>query len=328
MRNTLVRRLSSMIVALSLAGCGAPTGFGSSSGLPSNLQSGERSAVSNHIDGSAHDGWLSAQAATGKQLLYVADQFGQTVYVYPQGVTNPKPIGAITQGVSAPDGLFVDHDGALYVCNFGAGTVTVFPKGSISPSKTLTGAGVAPIDVVVGRDGTVYVADFNEGQNGHVYEYAGGSTTPTTTIDLAGYPEGLALDHHNNLYVAYQSTVGTVLRFTPGSTTGTDLHLDVALVGGAAIDANDDLLVVDQSNPAPHVDVFPLRIAARPRQIGGFALAFDVALNARNDRMYVTEAENPAAVYEVSYPAGTIVQRITNSLTSAFGVATSPDGSP
>jgi hypothetical protein len=273
---------------------------------------------------------MSAEARAASQLLYVADQFAQTVYIFPQKGTNPAPIGAITQGVSAPDGLFVDGQGALYVCNFGAGTVTVYPKGSISPSKTLTGAGASPIDVAAGRDGTVYVSDFNVGQNGHVFEYAPGSTTPTTTIDLTGYPEGLALDRGNNLYVAYQksSNAGTVLKFAPGSTHGQDLGLQITLVGGAAIDAKGNLLVADQSNPAPHVDVFAPGATVPSKKIGGFPLAFDIALDRRNDHFYVTQPQNPAVVFEVSYPGGTILQQITNTIATAYGVATSPNGAP
>jgi hypothetical protein len=275
-------------------------------------------------------GWLSYQAKAGKQLLFIADQPSQSVYIFSQKGKNPAPIGAITQGIAAPTGLFVDRHGTLYVCNFGAGTVTVYPKGSLSPSTTLTQAGVAPVDVVVGKDGTVYVADFNEGVSGHVFEYARGSTTPTTTISLTGYPEGLALDHRNNLYVAYQKTnsAGTVLEFKPGSTLGHDLGLAITLVGGATIDSRGDLLVVDQSNPAPHVDVFPPGAKTPSQTIGGFALALDIALNHDNAHLYVTQNQNPAVVYEVSYPSGTILQQITKSLTAVYGVATSPDGSP
>ena len=215
----------------------------------------------------------------------------------------------------------------------GAGTVTVYPKISLSPSKTLTQAGIAPIDVVVGKDGTVYVADFNEGLDGHVFEYARASTsTPTTTISLTGYPEGLALDYNNNLYVAYQKTnsAGTFFQFKPGSTRGHDLGLAITLVGGATIVLlRGDLLVVDQNNPEPHVDVFPPGAKTPSQTIGGFALALDIALlNHDNAHLYVTQNQNPAVVYEVSYPSGTIQQQITKSLTAVYGVATSPDGSP
>jgi hypothetical protein len=277
----------------------------------------------------AHRGWLSPQAKAGKHLLYIADQFGQTVYIFPQKGKNPAPIGAITEGVAAPDGLFVDRHNTLYVCNFGAATITEYPLGVTSPSKTLTGAGVSALDVAVGRDGTVYVADFAEGANGHVFEYAHGSTTPTTTIDLAGYPEGLALDRNDNLFVAYQAmpNAGTVLEYAKGSTQGTDLQLPIVLVGGAAIDAQGNLLVVDQSNPNPHVDVFAPGSKV-PTIIGGFDLAFDIALNKSNARLYVSRVQNPAFVYEVAYPKGTIVQQLSNTIQTAYGVATSPDGAP
>jgi hypothetical protein len=317
-----------------LIGCssnGSTPGYISTARVPADRTTSQASPMPDGVSASKTNlGWLSYQARTGKQLLFVADQPSQSVYIFSQKGKNPAPIGAITQGIAAPTGLFVDRHGTLYVCNFGAGTVTVYPKGSLSPSKTLTQAGAAPIDVVVGKDGTVYVSDFNDGVDGHVFEYAHGSTTPTTTISLAGYPEGLALDHSNNLYVAYQktNTAGTVLKFKPGSTRGHDLGLAIILVGGATVDSRDDLLVADQSNPAPHVDVFPPGAKTPSQTIGGFALALDIALNHSNGHLYVTQNQNPAVVYEVSYPSGTILQTITKSLVAIYGVATSPDGSP
>jgi len=145
----------------------------------------------------------AVQPAAGQSVLYVADQFNQRVAIFKQsGGGNPAPIGQITDGISGPDGLFVDSHGTLYVCNFGAGTVTEYPAGQTSPSKTLTGT-VGPKYVTAGRDGTVYVSDFDSGSNGKVYEYAGGSTTPTASIPVPPYPAGVALDAHNRLYVTY-----------------------------------------------------------------------------------------------------------------------------
>jgi hypothetical protein len=318
MRAALV--LAPAFAAAVLTGCSANGG----SAPPSGASSGGAPLAAHRA------GWLAPGAKAHKHLLYVADQFGQTVYIFPQSGFNPPPVGAITDGIAGPDGLFVDGHGALYVCNFGAGTVTVYPRGTTSPSKTLTGAGAAPIDVVVGRDGTVYVADFADGQDGHVFEYRNGATAPTTTIALAGYPEGLALDHAGNLFVAYQKTptAGTVLEFAPHSTQGRDLNLPITLVGGATIDAHDNLLVADQSNPFPHVDVFAPGASQPMQRIGGFALAFDIALNHAENRLFVTQPQNPAVVYVVSYPGGTILRQISNTLTAAYGVATSPDGSP
>jgi hypothetical protein len=64
-------------------------------------------------------------------------------------------------------------------------TVTEYPKGHVRPAKTLTEPPAGPgglgtgICVTVGTDGTVYAVDHYAGQ---VYEFANGSTTPTTTL--------------------------------------------------------------------------------------------------------------------------------------------------
>ena len=168
---------------------------------------------------SARSGWLSPLAKHGGQL-YVADQPHQRVAIFSQ--SSGEPTGQITDAIGGPDGLYVDPSGTLYVCNFGAGTVTEYPKGQTTHSKTLTGT-IGPKYVVAGRDGTVYVSDFGDGSNSNLYEYADGSTTPTTTIPFTTFPAGVALDTHNKLYVAYYDSTNDdieVLKFAPGSTKG------------------------------------------------------------------------------------------------------------
>jgi hypothetical protein len=269
-------------------------------------------------------GWISPDAAT-KRLVYVADEGGQAVYIFPQKGQNQPPIGKITSGLAAPNGLFVDKARKLYVCNFGGGTVTVYPHGAINPSKTLTGAG-SPIDVVVGVDGTVYVSNWDTGISGTLLEYPKGQTTASVTININGASEGLALDSGNNLYVAYNdatSNDGEVLKFAPGSTVGSNLGIHVGYVGGETIDSQGNLLLDDQNIPG--VDVFPPGATQPSNQIKGFALAYDIALRQGDTRLWVTDPFT--AVIEVTYPAGKIINTITNSISSAFGVATSPDGS-
>jgi hypothetical protein len=270
-------------------------------------------------------GWISPDAA-GRRLVYVADENGQAVYIFPQAGKNQAPIGKITAGVLAPNGLFVDRYRKLYVCNFGGGTVTVYRHGSITPLLTLTGAGSA-IDVVVGRDGTVYVSNWDSGSAGTLLEYPKGQTTPSVTININGASEGLALDSSNNLYVAYNDKTafdGEVLKFAPGGTVGTNLGIHVMYVGGATMDSSNNLLLVDQNIPG--VDVFPPGATQPSKQIKGFSLAFDIALTKGDSKLWVTDPGG-ARVNEVSYPAGTITNTISNTITSAFGVATSPDGS-
>ncbi|HET9343949.1 MAG TPA: hypothetical protein VFO25_13655 [Candidatus Eremiobacteraceae bacterium] len=268
-------------------------------------------------------GWISASLP--QHIIYVSDEGGQTVYIFPQLGQNQSPVGAITSGVAAPNGLFVDANGNLYVCNFGGGTVTVYHRGQITPFRTLTGAGSA-IDVVVGLDGSVYVSDWDSGTNGRLVEYAPHHSSPSQIIDINGGPEGLALDKNNDLFLAYNDNTfndGEVLEFAPGSSTGTNLGIHIGNAGGATIDSNQDLLVVDQFIPG--VDVFPPGQTKPSKQITGFSLAFDLALTASGDRLWITQPFT--AVNEVRYPSGTHFNSITNTITSAFGVATSPHGS-
>jgi hypothetical protein len=275
-------------------------------------------------DANPGSGWITP-GATLHRLVYVADQGGQAVYIFPQQGHNQAPIGKITDGLAAPNGLFVDKERRLYVCNFGGGTVTVYPHGAINPSRTLTGAGSA-IDVVVGVDGTVYVSNWDSGTAGTLLEYPKGSNTPSVTININGAPEGLALDSAGNLYVAYNDATvgdGEVLQFAPGSTVGNNLKIHVGYVGGETLDSHGNLLLVDQNIPG--VDVFPPGATQPSQRITGFPLAFDVALRQSDTRLWITDPFT--AVDEVTYPGGAIVNSITNTITSAFGVATSPDGS-
>jgi len=268
-------------------------------------------------------GWLSSEAKSGKGLLYVADQPNQRVVIFS---LSGAPAGQITDAIAGPDGLYVDIHGTLYVCNFGAGTVTEYAKGQTTHSKTLTGS-IGPKYVVAGHDGTVYVSDFADGSNGKLYEYAGGSTTPTTTISFQTFPAGVALDRHNKLYVAYNDSTKNdieVLKFAPGKTKGRNLgiHLKFGNAGGMTFDKSGDLLVDDQSLPG--VDVFPPGASTPSQQITGFSLAYQIALNHADTHLYVSDPFGPS-VAEVTYPSGTPIRSITNSLAGAYGVATSPD---
>jgi hypothetical protein len=269
-------------------------------------------------------GWME-QAARPKPKVYVADQGNSAIRSYRQKGTNQQPIGEITNGLNDVDGLFVDSSKNLYACNFNNGTVTVYKPGTTSPSETLTGAG-QPKFSVVAPNGDVYVANFNEGTDGTVLEYDKGQTTPTRTVVTFGagtFPEGLALDSSNNLYVAYNTNDGEVLEFAGGSGTGTNLGIHVTYVGGLTIDKKNALYLADQVNHT--VNVYPAGSNTPSLKITGITSAYGVSLNAKNNQIYITGAFTPK-VWRAALPAGTINDTITADLASAFGVATSPSG--
>ena len=172
----------------------------------------------------------------------------------------------------------------------------------------------------------MYVANFNEGTNGTVLAYDKGATTPSRTVVTFGagsFPEGLAFDSANNLYVAYNTNDGEVVKFAGGSGSGTNLGIHVGYVGGLTIDKNNTLYLADQNTQV--VDVFPAGSTTPSLKINGPSGAYGVALNAADSQLYISGAFHPA-VERVSLPSGTPNDTITADLASAFGVAASPAG--
>src|SRR5690348_5697254 len=163
-----------------------------------------------------------------KDVLYVSDVLDSRVDIYPLNTSDPAPIGEIVQGVDIPMGLALDGSKNLYVADnetplilipkHQTDAVTVFAKGASSPFESYFLDVHNPTDVLVGSDGTVYVASFGDG---YVTEFAPGSKTPSLHFKPpSGSAFSLALDAHDNLYVACTIS-NAVYEFAPGSTQGT-----------------------------------------------------------------------------------------------------------
>ena len=72
--------------------------------------------------------------------LFVADNCGgNDIEEYAKGKTTMKT--SITNGISNPLGVAIDTAGTLYVSNYPP-SITVYPFGSTTPSKTITGGGM------------------------------------------------------------------------------------------------------------------------------------------------------------------------------------------
>jgi hypothetical protein len=87
-----------------------------------------------------------------------------------QGGRNQVPIGFLDfsdDPSTTLEGLAVDTSGTLYIGNPVAQNITEYPKNSTNPSKVLTGTD-NPWNVIVGQDGTVYVANVGDSENGNV----------------------------------------------------------------------------------------------------------------------------------------------------------------
>jgi hypothetical protein len=166
---------------------------------------------------------------------------------------NGEQVGQIANGLVEPQGLFVDAKGSLWVAN--TSNVLVYPRGGLSPSKTLTDSVGYPIDVTVCPDGTAYAADLYDNSNSNhasIQVYAHGSTTPTGNLDYATDFRNpfLTCDAAGNVFVALltgeYSGDGAVVEFPRGKQKGAkDLGIVLKSPGGIKPDNAGNLLVTD-----------------------------------------------------------------------------------
>ncbi len=331
-KGEMVMQKSLWIASLVLcAGCTGQQPATSGSVEPSLAGASERAARVQAPLGApqpAHraGGWLTLAAKKAKHLIYVSDFINDSVEIYSAFGSNQSPIGAITDGISGPEGSFVDKHGNLFVSNASNATVTMYPHGSTTWKLQYTGFAY-PTDVTVGKNGMVYVADL-VGEK--VVEFPKGSTRSKLTIDVT-YPQGVAVDSKNNLFVSYNTGAhgggpGDVNEYAPGSTNGQSLDLPIVWSAGDAIDGNSDVVVADQgsgSNAA--VYVFPPGSTTPSETITqGLEDPFRLAFDKRFAHLYVADPEvNALLVYD--YASGTLVNSITNGLKSVYGVAVSPE---
>ncbi|HKU80772.1 MAG TPA: hypothetical protein VJP76_01280, partial [Candidatus Tumulicola sp.] len=193
--------------------------------------------------------------------LYVANSFagksetGEVdLYAFPLR-TKPSPVGAIKTGTYYPLGLAVDLSGNLYVANNGASSVTVYPPGGSSPSKTITDGISAPRGIALDTDGTLYVANYSLSDYlGTVSVYPPGKTSPSYIINYGGCPFGLAVYKHN-LYIS-DACDSQIFAVKKGSKTPKSLQLsNISFPLGIGFDSLGNLYVANASSDL--IDVYP-----------------------------------------------------------------------
>jgi DNA-binding beta-propeller fold protein YncE len=288
---------------------------------------------------SSSNAFATRKALPYQDALYVSDPIDNRVDIYPLNTVNPAPIGEIGSGLQTPTGMAVDTAHVLYVANNTDNIdtshakdvpyfVTVFDPGSGYPKGAYSQDLRHPTDVAIGSDGTVYVASFADG---YITEYPAGSMLPSQHfLPPSGSAFAVALDSQNNLYVAC-TIANAVFEFAPGSTRGTNLGL--VLSGephGMAIDRRGNLLVAVSAAPnsGSVVDVFPKGKTRPSVQFGGVFQPFMIDLDRGEHNLYVADygsGNHDGAVFEFSYPVGTIVNKYTQGAASAaYGVAVNP----
>jgi len=257
--------------------------------------------------------------------------------------------GEFTSGLVAPHGLvfegnFEDGSGTMFVTDAGftsngpnnttivGAVLEVFNDGTggvFAADANMTN----PQGIVLASSGNLFVANFDNGSNGTIFEIdPGGNVTPFVT-GLES-PVGLAIDSSDNLYVSSFNS-GTISKITPQG------NLSLFASGfdeprSLAMDGNNDLFVANYGNgtiskitPLGSVSVYANEKTKNPQGItldsqgnvyvsNGLAVEFtnpSVALSALGDFQYVVTTQPLKEFFATGLPTGVL------TLSSIYGEA-------
>lgn len=184
-------------------------------------------------------------------VAYIVGSYNSAVQVYDRANLHAGPCGTIG-GFQSAQGLFVDSKGNLWVSDATAKKTYEFAPHGDSPTLTLDDPNGVPVAVAVDEgSGNVYVTEYkNDFDSTTLVEvYAGGSTTPTSSLSDPDARNGGfdAVDDHGNLYVTFmtQNNKAQVDRWIGGTGTPENLGLMLVSAGGIVTTRSGALAVCD-----------------------------------------------------------------------------------
>jgi hypothetical protein len=265
----------------------------------------------------------------GEAVIYVSSQgsgSADNVQIYSLKGKNQQPIATLT-GFTSPRGMFVDSKRNLWVADNVADYVYGFKRGRKTPHYYRDDASAAPWTVVVSTNGTVYAGN-QQAENGGLFTvFAPGSENPTSHIPTSQtmlYVMGSTIDSEGDIFATYccpTAGVVGVLEIPAGTSAPKDLG--ISLEGGAygiQIMKSGDMLIADydtgieafhSGSTSPYLTIPP---------ISGSAY-IEMALAHKQRSVYIADAGN-GCVWEIAFPSGKILDKITSGLTTAVrGVA-------
>lgn len=256
----ITKRLNLLFIiatAVAYAGCGGPQQIGQSAYVQPQAGPAETPWPRGIVSHAASK--PLPRTATGKPLLYVGDDYGPDVAIFPLTGPNKKQIGSISKDMDGPWGLSLDANNALYVANRASSTVTVYPYGSTSASMTYSHGVVEPLYALADSAGHVYVSGRKPARHnrGLIFEYNVGTNTPIAHVILGSEADGMTEDAQGNLYVAYRLTGPNchIAEFGPNLTNKRHLTMTINQPQGLLLDNAGNLVVVESENQ--DIKVFP-----------------------------------------------------------------------
>jgi hypothetical protein len=238
-----------------------------------------------------------------------------------------------------------DPQGTIYVADYGASAIDVFPpgtNGNVAPERVISGPNTGidgPADVKVDSAGDVFVSNFNSDTITEYAPQASGDTTPTCTISgpNTGLDENddMSLEADGTLIVGNFDAVGgsgSVVVFSPGACgdaapvetiEGPNTGLNV--VDGVGTDASGTIYA--DSTDDSSIQVFPAGAngnVAPSYSISGSNTGLDApddVIVGFDGQLYVTNGGNSVTVYAPGASGNaTPVQDISGSNTGFVDV--------
>ncbi len=263
----------------------------------------------------------------------VDDNFGKRYPLLGQIAVPSRPAGITTD---AANNLYVTVRGsvlvyppATYIGYYGVHTITL-PS---APSSVLQD-GNDPIDVAVGPDGDIYVANQggpNSPSGGSVSVFAPGTTTAAYAIPFGAgtYVDGVTLDAANNLYVTWRDTSGTAyVNVSPAPVVGAMRTIGTEMVA-TTNDVFKGVVYSDKYSSVVYADTLAPAIVSIPQYKND--IPFDrlgvpdyIAFDKAKSHLYVADKrKNQIEIY--NYPSGNIRFLLNgNHLGSPAGIALLP----
>lgn len=211
-------------------------------------------------------------------ILFAADGPSGVLMFDPNDV-NGSPEGSIVSGISGAAGLAVDRKCTLYVANISANTITVYPRGSISPRYTISNGLDWPYGIGIDSKGNVFVSNI---YSNTVTAYHKGKTSPYEAISFNSYGVvmGVAVDADDNVWVV--SDYGppySVFEIPAGTTQVNNANLqDLNLPIGISFGKKDEMYVTNLESST--VNVYAYGTTTPSRTIADGIEHYGATLNA------------------------------------------------
>jgi hypothetical protein len=258
-------------------------------------------AVPSRPVGPRQPGWFSP-GTSGEGYLYIADEGNSQIDIFPLQGNQQSQVGAITDGIDTPYGLWDDANQALYVANQGNNTVTEYEYGATSPSRTYSLRLRRPLYPIVDNNGDLFVSN---GRGGAVVEYILGTTKVRVLHTPGNEADGMAFDRQGNLYVAYRighNGSGSIEEFAPGGTQGQILGMTLDQPQGVIVDNSGDIVTVE-TGKANRIDVFPpgSQTPSLEEPMPYSNTPTELAIQSNEEYLYVSSTRT-GIVYGATYP--------------------------